>query len=153
MLYAIINPSDAYTFIGANDLVAGLAVLILGEGQYGCARINPDDYNEETQVLPIMIFGEPDNITAWVLEHSDYPSFEAAMENNLWQVASALDSVVIGDANDRALYQSARAKMSETDQATYAEEWHDKKRSSLNDIHKSARAISTALNERVSAAK
>lgn len=136
-VYEIGNPSDPYTLRAPSDLVAGLAVMFVGEGRYPCK-----DAAGET-VLPFMMLGGDPN--AWVREHSDYAGIDAAMKVVKADVAAALRSVLIGSFDERGLFEAAVAKMPEAERVTFAAEWHEKKRTSLNDIGGYAAELAVAL--------
>ena len=43
--YEIVNPSDACTIEAPDDNTAAIAVILLGEGKYGCEKENGESIN------------------------------------------------------------------------------------------------------------
>src|SRR6266700_3975891 len=72
LLFEIINPSDAYTFLAPDLAIATIVTVYLGEGQYGARQIGGE------LEVPLMILGDPD---AWFREHFNQ-SAEAFFESN-----------------------------------------------------------------------
>lgn len=140
MLFEIVNPSDPYTFEAENVDIACVAVLFLGNGAYGLnvpdGQPNPD--------CPMFLFGgDP---AAWAEKRLGC-SLNDYLTKHGDAIASALDSVLIGDFSDRQIFNDAVAKMNEVGAVQFKNQWHDKKRSSLSDIGKRAWALAKALRE------
>jgi len=134
MLYEITNPSDAYTLEADDFLTAAAAVLVLGSGRYG---LNPEDSKEKG--VPVLIFGGDKWIDAVFGSMDGFGKF---LGKNLQAIGECLDSVLIGDFNDRKAYQDAIEKMNDPKKRqAFAENWHDEKRSSANNIGAKAKQI------------
>lgn len=122
-LYEIINPSDGYTIESNDEMTVCASVIILGRGQYGLTNEDGED------VLPILIFGNPDEFFKSKFECT----FMEAMKKCKPNIPGCLETVLIGDFNDRRTFfenNSREDKEFENKRDVY----HDKKRSSMNDI-------------------
>lgn len=115
-LYDIINPSDAMTMYAPSDVVAGVAVALMGNGKFGV---------EGSPVL----FGWDEwftangisDLSAWVKEHAA-------------EVGAALRSVALGSRNDRADYDAALAAIDCPDKrAAFIAARNDRRRTSMSD--------------------
>ena len=130
-IYEIINPSDPYTMVAADDEAARLAGIILGQGKLGII-----DENDET-VLPILIFDAAKYLNEM------WPDWEQQLAARLADIANALDSVLIGSRADRLTFDKGLELIEGEDKRSeWWVHWHDGRRSSLNDIGR--RAIMTA---------
>lgn len=139
-LYEIINPSDAYTMEAEEFRLTAAAVLLLGEGHWGLKGIT-----DETEEVPVFLFGghEP-----W-LEAQGLSPIGDFVEEHAAEIAKVLDSVLIGDADERRAFQRAMDAVKDPeDRAAAWAEWHDEKRSSLNDIGSHAKSLASALRAR-----
>lgn len=136
MEYKLVNPSDPYTFI-ADDLETAASVVFLVNTIYGAT-------NKEGKVeVPVFIFGGAEE---WYIEQFGRSSYDG-LKAKKKQVAEALNSVVLGDFEDRRRYETALAAITEPDKREkFIAEWQDG-RSSLNDIgtycHKLAEQLAT----------
>ncbi len=133
----IINPSDAYTICVDDRKAACIAVFSLGLGQYSIQ--GPDG----TDVLPMFFFG---GFREWFLETFDDDA-DQYVEDNRGAVAAALESVCIGNRRERDLIAM---HVPEEGKAAFFEDWHDKHRSSMNDIGGRAAAMAAALRKKLS---
>ncbi len=118
LTWEIINPSDHYTIEAEDFEAAAIATLLLGEGSYGL-RPEHDDGDE----LPVFLFG---GFEEWWAER--YPGgeeFGDRIEARRVDIADVLDSVTIGSRKE---WEQAKAH------GVPREEYHDVRRSSLNDI-------------------
>jgi len=128
-IYSIINPSDSYTLRADNLLVAASGIALVGNGAYGLIQVS----NEEIKT-PVG-FGWDE----WLEEQVaplDYKDWSAYLDDHLLPVAEVLDSVLIGTPEQR---QQAEKKLREMDPLEWPQflaEWHDRRRSSINDIGK-----------------
>lgn len=141
MMYEIINPSDAYTLVCDDFKIACLATLLLGHGKYGLQS------QDASQEMPVFFLGG---------EETWFPAtFGATFDELLPQVryddlARCLESVVIGSFTDRTVYDIAmKALPTAEDRASFAEQWHEVKRSSLNDIGARAKALAKMMRLRI----
>lgn len=117
-------------------IVAG---LLLGEGAYTLSDIETGE-----DVLPIMLVSTPEALDEWLREHLGIPGegLGQYIGEHRIAVADALASVVIGR---RDVYEAALARIPEAEHGRFGEEWHDKHRSSLNDIGTRAQALAENL--------
>jgi hypothetical protein len=133
-VYAITNPSDPYTIKGADKAALCVAVLVLGEGRYGLV-----DKEGET-LMPILAFGG--DAISWLHGEMGVTNLERYIEKNGELLADCLGSIIIGDFNDRWLVEkSLENAKCEEDTEQILKEWHDKRRTSLNDIGATARKV------------
>jgi hypothetical protein len=141
-VYEIGNPSDAYTMKSDCVPAAAVACMFLGEGAYNLTD------KDGKQVCPFFLFGgDPD---AWLkAEHNT--TIEDVTRDHGEEVIDALETVLIGDFAEREVVESATAKMSKADAAAWLEERHDRKRSSMNNIGRRAKAMAAALRKKQSA--
>lgn len=141
ILYEIINPSDALTMYAPDLVTAGVAVAILGHGQYGVEGtpilFGWDEWFEGNGIQDLDIW----------LDQSD----------NLKSVAQCLRSVALGSVEERKYYDAALEAI--TDDAArkkFIADRNDRRRSSMNDIetraHKLADACEKALAKKSGAA-
>ncbi len=140
MLYNIVNPSDGYT-IDCPDLeIATIACCLLGRGQYAFEPLEDSGVS-----VPLFLFG---GVEAFCAEHFKQP-FETVREwvmaHRTEDLAAALDSVIIGRyAEDRQIfYESAPTERDLFEIYRFA--YHDRRRSSLNDIGGRAYAMAAKL--------
>lgn len=95
MLYSIVNPSDPYTIEAPSLDVAVMSAILLGQGQY---KFESLDGGED---VPMFAYGGGD---AWCQEHFKEDLMEMSnrvMDTKLGEIATCLDSVLYGDAQDR----------------------------------------------------
>lgn len=140
MICEIINPSDPYTLETDEFLPAAAAIYWLGQGKLG---LRSEDDKHCTPVL----FGWSD----WVAERM--PDVPAYVRENMAEMASALESVLIGTISERREYIAATALMPSDKVADYKEQRHDRKRSSMNDIWAAASRLAAVLRAKIRDAK
>ena len=131
-VYEIINPSDQYTLECEEFLIGAVAVALLGKGHYGIegspVLFGWDEFFKDNKIEVL----------------SDY------VDAHLPELVACLDSVLIGSQSDRLLVKDAISKMSDEKSKTeYLTMYHDKKRSSMNDIGQRAKELADALRERI----
>lgn len=137
-VYEIINPSDKYTIKGDLKTVA-LATVMLGQGVYGLHN------DKDEQVMPIFIFGGSDE---WFTEQFGQSLQEVSDTADDILLANVFDSVLIGDFADRAAYELGLELIEgEEKREQWWCEWHDKRRSSMNDIGGRAHNYAKKLRE------
>ena len=130
IIYEISNPSDAYTLVASDIGVGAIVCFILGSGNYG---LHTKDRDEELDV-PIFLFAKEEQIEEWFKGKTGL-SITDFLEANKDAVIECLESVLIGSFRDRELFTSAVDKMDDVEKKKqFQAEWHDKKRSSMNDI-------------------
>jgi hypothetical protein len=139
VLYEIINLSDPYTIETPDLAIAGVACLLLGEGQYA---FKPVDDGPE---VPMFAFG---GVDGWFEQHCGGPVGEvlpAVRDGRKDELAAAFESVVIGDAADRKRYELARGYVPEPQRGEFRARWHDLTRTSATDIGARAYALAAQL--------
>lgn len=142
-IYEIINPSDAYTLAAEERAVACAAVLILGAGAYGLD--SPD--GSPASGCPIFILGGG---VEWFAREFG-TQLGAFINARRTDIASALDTVLIGGRSSRSTYEKGLSLIEdEGRRQEWREHWHDERRTSINDI--GARAWATAKRLREAAA-
>lgn len=140
MQYELINPSDPYTFIAENNEVATLTVFSLGIA-YGAQN------QEGETVTPVFLFSSRDNAANWYKDTFKRTTDEG-LEANLNAVADALDSMMLGNFEDRKRYQTALEYIDDEEKREkFKAEWQDA-RSSMNDIGTYAHNLAKKLKEK-----
>jgi hypothetical protein len=133
-VYELINPSDPYTFEAPDILVAGVAVCMLSSA-FGANRIS-DDIDESTPV----IFGWQE----WLDSHG----IDAAwVKAHRAEIADALDSFLIGDANGRVDVQTMLAELPEEKREAWRAQRQDRHRTSMNKIGEGAYVLAKQLRD------
>lgn len=145
MLFNVVNPSDPYTIEASSLDVAVMSAVLLGQGNYG---FNSLDGGTD---IPMFAFGGGNE---WCEKHFKEDLMELSnrvMDTKLNEVADCLDSVLIGDKQDRKefaeltkdasrpMFQAMRATRqmdecsSENDIGSFAYKIAAKLRKSIND--------------------
>jgi len=142
MLFKIINPSDPYTMEAESKEVAAAAIMLIGRGQLGVESEDGED------VLSLLAFAPSIDVNAWFT--STYGrSFSSILDGAPQQVAAALESVVIASFNERKAYADALELIDDTKKKLeFRDRWHDRMRSSMNDIGACAWSVAKRLRER-----
>jgi hypothetical protein len=140
-VYEIVNPSDPYTIEGNLTTVA-IAVTILGRGMYSLR-----DEDGEI-VLPFFAFQGTKTMNEWFNKQCRKTAQEYmdSIPNN--ELAECLESVVIGNFKDRETYFETLEKLEPSKRKKWASQYHEKTRSSLNDIGRRAKKTAKELRER-----
>lgn len=146
MLYRIVNMSDPYTIEAERLDIAVVACAMLGAGQYA---FEPTEAGHQDKAVPLFMFG---GIDEWCKEKFGQP-FEAVLQGILDErpgdLATCLESCLIGDHQDRKTYQDGLALITEPDKRKeWRDRWHDERRGSLNDIGGRAYAMARNLREK-----
>jgi len=132
-VYEIINPSDHVILQCDDDLVAAIAVLVLGQGKYGLRRDAEKAGDPEVTALPVFILGGHE---AW-LKAKGIPSMAQlgiwVREHGL-QIAACLDTAFYGTPRDFAALTKAIEKLPEDKRGGAIEQWNETKRTSMNNI-------------------
>lgn len=137
MLFEIINMSDPYTMEADTYEEAAMACAVLGEGAYGLEEVGGE------WSMPIFIFG---GINEWC-EKQFGANLDACFARNKSQLPAVLRSVLIGTPAARESFNEAMAMTDdESKRQAFRENWHDKRRSSMNDIGKRAQKLAVALS-------
>lgn len=139
MLYEIINPSDQYTIESEDFKVACVATLLLGSGQWGLKQINGD------AEMPLFLFGGVDE---WFAAQFNQPFAEVVEAISHQQLGEVLDTVLIGGADERQVYNDGLALIDDPlKREEWRNRWHEQRRTSLNDIGARAYSIAESLRE------
>jgi hypothetical protein len=144
--YEIINMSDACTIEAKTDRIAGVAVIILSQGQYALNN------EEGEQVLPLMLFGGEAALQGWMNEVGIEVELDEYVEANLEEIADALDSVMYGSFADRAAYNKG-IELLDGDEAKIKEwkdHWENERRTSMTEICRVAWGYAKALRDKAS---
>ncbi|ANP79293.1 hypothetical protein A134_23045 [Vibrio crassostreae 9CS106] len=128
-IWDVINPSDPVTIKGNDHLTVAVAVCLLGKGHYGAEAI---PRGESSLSVPLFLFG---NIDDWFVDNFD-KTFEECLESaDMVEVSKVLDSAAIGNCSIRIGYDKIMARLvSKEERDSWREEFHDKERSSTNNI-------------------
>lgn len=139
-VYEITNPSDPYTIQGDPNVCA-IAVMVLGDGAFGVK-----DRDGKT-VLPILMFGGEDAFGRWLTKAGlgGIGNLGDWIKGHRDELVAALDTILIGSFGDRIEVEAALASMTAEEGARYLGIRHETKRSSLNDIGRSAKAWAAKL--------
>jgi hypothetical protein len=150
VLYRIVNPSDLYTIECPDLEIAALACVLLGQGQYAFEPIDARNAKLVQPAVPLFLFGDAG---PWFQENFNVDAqglYRRVKDDpgRCAQLADALDGVLIGDAQDRELFAVACSFMPDSEKRErFRTIWHDKKRSSMNDIGTRAREIAKRLRD------
>lgn len=135
MLYKLVNPSDAYTFEAKSREVALAVCGLLGDGHYGILLL---DENEK-------VIGPGEGINFDQKPDDYFTELTGLRLEEVWDrhedMADSLESVLIGNRLDNM--QGYVLCHGESERRKFAEEWHDRHRTSMVDI----RAVALALAE------
>ena len=131
----IVNMSDKYTIDYSDRMAACVADLLLGEGSY-CLK----SADGSEQICPFFMFGN--KIEDWWSDEK-HPDLDSFITAEGIRIADALDTVLIGD---REKFEWG-LKCAD-DKEAFKCEWHDKYRTSFNDIGGRAKAYSEVLRKR-----
>lgn len=143
MEYKFVNPSDPYTFIAEDLEIAALVVFTFGVA-YGA---EPKD-GSEGGTVPIFLFG---GAVEWYKEKFGRTPDEG-MKARKNALADALESMMLGDFEDRRRYTAALEAITDPEKRDqFIVEWQDG-RSSLNDIGTKAHTLGRILRDREEAA-
>ena len=134
MLYEIINPSDPYIIEADSLEIAFMACIILGSGQYAFEPLADGGTK-----IPLFFSGMVPSIDEWCKEHLGGRTTKEVIEHvrskKRIELADCLDSCLIGKAQDRETYYLGLNLIDDSaKRERWWSEWHDKRRSSLNDI-------------------
>ena len=143
MIYEIINPSDCYTIEAQSLDVAFVACVLLGSGQYSFSPLEDGALEE----VPLFLFGGSEE---WANEHfgkTVSEVFALVTTQKRVELADCFDSCLIGHAVNRAAYTDGLDLIDDpAKREQWRARWHDKRRSSMNDI--GGRAYKMAANLR-----
>lgn len=133
-LYELINPSDPYTFYAPNIEVAAVVVCQLSSN-FGAKEIGGDGRT------PILFGWGP-----WLEEHGIGPDWA---DDHLAEIADALDSFLIGGANERADVESMLAELPEEKRKAWRAKRQDRHRSSMSQIGERAYGFAVLIRKKL----
>lgn len=136
MIYEISNPSDCITIEADDELVACVAVLLLGSGKYGLVR------QDGATVLSIFLLGGAD---AWIAERVG-DNLDEWIEAHSTELATVLDTAMVVSVGLRAPLLKAIAAAGGDRQGALAA-FNEERRTSMNDICGRARRLAARLRE------
>jgi len=136
-LFHLINMSDRYYFEAPDVKIAALVVLLSAGTSCGAEEVV-----NKTNSTPILSGWEPWLKEQGIVKNDFKTDFDAYIQSRKQELIDSLESVLIGNLDFRQVYKDATKSMSREELIAYRDTWHDKKRSSLNDI--GGRAYATA---------
>lgn len=138
-VYEIINFSDKYTISHPNRAACCMAVALMGGGEYALEEIGPPP--GERFEMPLFPGSGSEE---WFTQQFGLGLVDCLIAN-IDDVIEALDSVIIGD---RELYEIAVEDMTPEQEEKFRKKWHDRHRSSMNDIGAYASIVKNRLVKR-----
>jgi hypothetical protein len=140
VIFNIVNPSDKYTLETDDFETACIVAIFLGNGMYSLEQLDGD---LEMQFF----FGDPSGWFQEVFGNSFEVSVKRCLTEKQTKLIEALDSVLIGD---RKMYYEGLALIdNEEKRKEWRMKWHDRNRSSMNDIGGRAWAIAEKLRRKL----
>lgn len=113
-LYDLINPSDAITFRATPEEAAVLAEIMRASMLYvRDAETGDDPKVEDVAATREAIWADPERQASY---------------------ADAFRSFLIGTKSERELFEEATSRMTASEAADYRDKYHDRRRTSMNDI-------------------
>lgn len=148
MIYEIINPSDACTIEAQDTVLASIAIIVLGNGQYGL-------YDEDGRtVLGIFALSKPEKLIEWLRDNGvEDTKMDEFYAKNGEEIATILESVVYGDASDRKAIVALTESMTKPDRLKALAKYNDSKRSSMNDIRSAAFELAKGFRKKAQEAQ
>jgi len=148
VIYDIVNPSDAVTIEAGDSVLASIAIIVLGNGQYGL-------YDEDGRtVLGIFALSTPEMLIEWLRDNGvEDTKMDEFYAKNGDEIATILESIVYGDASDRKAITALTESMTKTDRLKAVAKYNDSKRSSMNDIGTAALELAKGFRKKVQEAK
>ncbi|MFZ4807519.1 MAG: hypothetical protein ACOYLQ_09700 [Hyphomicrobiaceae bacterium] len=156
IVYEIINPSDAATFLAPDRTIALAVLALLGEGWYGVTPLERDGQRileEEAKLIFVPPFIGKGAYESWWRSagYTEEP-IEVALKTRAAELVAALRSCSYGDLEDRKTYDSACNAITDPEKLkTFKSEWEDRRRSSMNRIVQRAWAWADRIEEREAA--
>jgi hypothetical protein len=144
-VYELRNMSDPYTLVCDDDTLAAVAAICLGEGAYLLFRDG-----HEGSVAPLLMFGGEKELDDWCASKG-IVALDEYIKSHAEALAATLGSVLIGDRKDRQVFEEMTQLMSsDRDRERARSVWHERKRTSMNDIGARAYAMAKHLRKRES---
>lgn len=142
MIYELITPSDAITFIAYDDKIAYTCALTLGEGKAGC-----ENKTKGNNLQTLMLFNpEP------LAEAKKYLGVELTdfIGDNKEALAECFESFAYGSTSDRQTYEDALEAITDPEKLKEFKAKHeDKNRTSMNQWVKGAWNYGEALRKKI----
>jgi hypothetical protein len=144
MLFDVINPSDSYSIKTDDKEAACVACLLMGSGQYGLQEIaGPFE-------MPILMFGGGDEFFKATFGRTMQESADLYRGEKVAILVETLRSVIIGSPSERQTYEAALQFITDPEKLKkYKDEYHDRKRSSMNDIGGRANKLADHFEKRM----
>jgi hypothetical protein len=148
VIYEIINPSDAVTIEADDTVLASIAIIVLGNGQYGL-------YDEDGRtVLGIFALSTPEKLIEWLRDNGvEDTKMDEFYAKNGEEIATILESVVYGDISDRKAIAALTESMTRSDRLKAMAKYNDSKRSSMNDIGSAACELAKGFRKKAQEAQ
>lgn len=148
MIYEIVNPSDACTIEAQDSVLASIAMIVLGNGQYGL-------YDEDGRtVLGIFALSKPEKLIEWLRDNGvEDTKMDEFYAKNGEEIATILESVVYGDIKDRKAITALTESMTKSDRLKALAKYNDSKRSSMNDIGSAAFELAKGFRKKAKEAQ
>lgn len=140
-IWNISNPSDPVTLKSDDHLLVALATCILGRGKYAAEEIGGE------RKVPFFLFGGSDDWFKDTFNQSFEEAFTAADQEKL---ADVLDTAALGSPSQREGYDKILDRLDTPEERNqWRAEYHDKERTSLNNICSYAWAYAEAIRQQV----
>lgn len=148
MIYEIINPSDAVTIEAQDSVLASIAIIVLGNGQYGL-------YDEDGRtVLGIFALSKPEKLIEWLRDNGvEDAKMDEFYAKNGEEIAAILESVVYGKIEDRKAITALTESMTKSDRLKALAKYNDSKRSSMNNIGSAASELAKGFRKKAQEAQ
>jgi hypothetical protein len=143
MLFEIQNPSDQMTIEADDYVVAGVAMLYLGEGKIGLT----DEAGETA--FPILAMGGDEALNGW-LDHVGIGLLDDLRPycvENKDKIAVCLESIVYGSITDRKAIMATVEGREHHEQLVAMKAWNDVKRTSLSDYSSVAFNLASQIRQ------
>ena len=134
MIYEVINPSDAVTIECGSPLVAGLSVLLLGEGRYGA------EGEDGSTAIPLMLFGGEKAVARWLAGCGYAGGLGDALAEHRGSIARCLRTAMVCSIDERRGLIAAVVAGGGDEGKVFAA-LNDARRTSMNNICGRAYAI------------
>jgi hypothetical protein len=140
-LYEIINPSDQCSVAADEDAVAAVAVLLLGDGFYGCQR------DDGTSLHTLIAFAGPGALDAVLadLGIADLADYLVATSP---AIATCLESLMYCGLGDRRALETVFEDFTDEARTEAVRRYNDERRTSMSNIGARAAAIAARLREK-----
>lgn len=139
MRWEVMNMSDFYTLESDDFAAACGACLLLGNGNYGLVPIS-----KGAPAMPMFLLVPVEGIDRWLKENNVAESVDALFSRRE-EIATALDSVVIGDRDE---YTAELRKIHDPiERVVFKGQWLDAHRTSMNNIGERAWKLAESMRK------